>query len=115
MGNYVMEEGEFKRIAGKKDIGIFYKKDISYMDFERLGFILGKLNLSELENDFFKRHCSKFENKIKEIEQGMTPVEVKETIGTYTLWLKNFRDNIKNPVDKLRIDELFGLQERGES
>lgn len=115
MGNYDMEEEEFKRIAGEKDIDIFYKKDISYMDFERLGFILEKMNLLELESDFFKRHCNKFGNEIKEIEQGMTSVDVKRAIDTYTLWLKNFRDNIKKTVDKLRIDELFGLQDNGES
>lgn len=115
MGNYDMEEEEFKRIAGEKDIDIFYKKDISYMDFERLGFILEKMNLLELESDFFKRHCNKFGNEIEEIEQGMTSVDVKRAIDTYTLWLKNFRDNIKKTVDKLRIDELFGLQDNGES
>lgn len=101
----------FKRIASKQDLELLNSENASFEDFERLGYILNKLQLDALENDFFMRNCCKFQNEINEIEAGLLKENAHVLINKYEAWLRAFSNRVPLQADKNIVNLLFEIQD----
>lgn len=110
MNNNLKRELElFQKLSTEKDYELITSEVISFQDYQRLSYIINKLNLMDLDIYFFTKHHDRFEKLIKQLDNLDKEYEPYIDVDLLDDWLKTFAENISDEKDKDYILNQFGL------
>ena len=97
----------FESISSKEDYQLIIKDEIGFEDFERLSFILQKLDLLNINLALHEKHFDKFKVKYEMLNKLNQEYGPCVDIDKIDEWLDNFLNNISDDNKREFIEELF--------